>query len=228
MTDYNDTSEFSDEYEEPEIWDEYRWEEFIREADKRTEKYMQVIEKYSDHPDRDRLIAIEMGWDHLLEEMDEENDLEDDFFFDEVEEGEKWKHDTGYDVTEFDSYENFPVYQQAYNYTIEAMELINTRFEDIEDDSVNAFAGSVIIPPAKIAGGFGFGFEMESLGGNIANCKRGLNAANRTLTALQELRDKKILDQETFQNFYSKGKEVRDDLAIYIVDLRDRFRRGFS
>ena len=118
------------------------------------------------------------------------------------------------------------MHRLAYQYTIDSIDLIENRFENENDESLQAFARSVIIPPAKIAGGFGMGFELESLGGNIANCKRGLNAANRMLTALQGLRDKKILDEKTFQDFYSRGKEVRDELGIYIVELRERFRRG--
>jgi len=31
MSDYSDLPEFSEENEEPEIWDEHRWEEFMRE-----------------------------------------------------------------------------------------------------------------------------------------------------------------------------------------------------
>jgi len=42
----------------------------------------------------------------------------------------------------------------------------------------------------------------------------------------KDLRDKEILDQETFREYYTLGKEVRDELAIYIVELRERFQRG--
>ncbi|MDZ7721029.1 MAG: hypothetical protein U5K72_19570 [Balneolaceae bacterium] len=69
MTDFNDLSSFQDD-EEPEIWDEYQWEEFMKEADKRTEKYSRLLEKYRNHPDRDNIIAREMGWDHLLDETE--------------------------------------------------------------------------------------------------------------------------------------------------------------
>lgn len=226
MSEFNNGSSFENN-EEPEIWDEFQWEEFMKEADKRTEKYSQLFEKYLDHPDRDNIIAKEMGWDHLpedSEEADKWDEILDDVDF--VEEGEKWKRLTGYESTEIDRLENLPVYQLAYEYTIHSINLIENRFENENDESISAFARSVIIPPAKIAGGFGMGFELESLGGNIANCKRGLNAANRMLSALQEMRDKKILDSKTFQEFYNQGKEVRDELGIYIVELRERFRSG--
>lgn len=227
MSEPNEPFDFQDDDdEESEIWDEHQWEEFMQESDKRTDKYVYFLEKYRDHPDRDKLIAIEMGWFHMLDELDDESDSEDDIIIGEVDEGEEWKQVTGYKPTEYDSFEHFPLYRLAFEFTLEAMDLIQGKLKGTDDESITAFTRSSTIPPAKIAGGFGLGFSLESLGGNIANCKRGLTAANRILTALQEMRDKKILDQETFQYFYSKGKEVRDGLAIYIVELRERFRKG--
>ncbi|MDX1640970.1 MAG: hypothetical protein R3220_04705 [Balneolaceae bacterium] len=223
MTDFKESFE---DNEEPEIWDEFQWEEFMREADKRTEKYSQLFEKYLDHPDRDTIIAKEMGWDHLLDEAEDDDKWEEFLDVDIVEEGEQWKQLTGYEPTQIDRFENLPLYQLAYQFTLDSIDLIESRFENENDDSISSFASSVIIPPAKIAGGFAFGFELESIGGNIANCKRGLNAANKMLVALQEMRDKKTLDQKTFQDYYSRGKEVRDELGIYIVELRERFRKG--
>lgn len=225
MSEFNEDSVFDDN-EEHEIWDEFQWEEFMREADKRTEKYSKLFEKYLDHPDRDNIIAKEMGWDHLLDESEDEDDWNEFGDINYVEEGEEWKEETGFESTEFNNLENLPVYQLAYEFSIDCINLIEDQFENENDESIHSFARSVIIPPAKIAGGFGMGFELESIGGNIANCKRGLHAANRTLTALQELRNKKLLDQETFQGFYNRAKEVRDGLGIYIVELRERFRKG--
>src|SRR5688572_21552067 len=49
------------------IWDEYDWERFLQQQEQRTEKYMELLEKYLNHPQRDELIAREMGWTHLLD-----------------------------------------------------------------------------------------------------------------------------------------------------------------
>src|ERR1044072_5834302 len=54
------------------VWDEYEWERFLQQQDHKTEKYMELLEKYLDHPQRDQIIAREMGWTQLLNE--EEND----------------------------------------------------------------------------------------------------------------------------------------------------------
>ena len=81
------------------VWDEYDWERFLQQQDRKTEKYMELLERYIDHPDRDQIIAREMGWTHLLndagerwaEEVEEmfeeemENELDDDEDFDEEE-----------------------------------------------------------------------------------------------------------------------------------------------
>jgi len=219
----------NEEENEPEIWDEHRWEEFFRESDKRTDKYSQLLDKYMDHPDRDRIIFEEMGWTHLLEEIDDEHDeWMDEFIIDEVEEGEEWKQLTGYEPTDFDSFENLPLYQKAFDFTIDAMKMVNEHLADVDDESVNIFARNLAVPSAKIAGGFSFGFEPEGLGGNIANCKRGLKAANQMLDALYEIGDKKLLEREIYLEFYGRAKELRDELAIYIVELRERFRQGIS
>src|ERR1700677_1986917 len=57
------------DHEEPEkIWDEYDWERFLQQQDRKTERYMELLEKYLDDPNRDQIIAREMGWYHLLDE----------------------------------------------------------------------------------------------------------------------------------------------------------------
>ena len=48
------------------VWDEYDWERFLQEQEQRTERYMELLEKYLDHPHRDEIIAKEMGWTHLI------------------------------------------------------------------------------------------------------------------------------------------------------------------
>src|SRR5436309_15824406 len=54
------------EHEPDRIWDEYEWERFLQQQDHKTEKYMELLEKYLDHPQRDQRIAHEMGWTQLL------------------------------------------------------------------------------------------------------------------------------------------------------------------
>lgn len=212
-----------------EIWDEYRWEEFFRESDKRTEKYSRLLDKYMDHPDCDRIIAEEMGWAHILDENSEIDDpFMDEIQLGEMDEGEEWKRLTGYTLTELDSVENLPIYRKAFKFTVDAINMVNTHLADADDASVQIFCRYVTLPSAKIAGGFGLGFEMENLGGNIANCKRGLTAANKMLNALYDIGDKELLERDLYLEYHNRAKEVRDELAVYIVELRERFWLGLS
>lgn len=43
-------------------WNEFDYERMMREGDARREKYMELVDKYHDHPDQERLIARLMGW----------------------------------------------------------------------------------------------------------------------------------------------------------------------
>src|SRR5947199_10143197 len=52
------------------MWDEYDWERFLQQQDHKTEQYMQLLEKYLDDPQRDQIIAREVGWTQLLEERE--------------------------------------------------------------------------------------------------------------------------------------------------------------
>ena len=74
-------------------WDEFDYEKFMRESDARTDKYMELFDRYQDDPDRDRIIAREMGWSWLEEAIDERERSEDwrptePFDFDDVGEDE--------------------------------------------------------------------------------------------------------------------------------------------
>ena len=61
-----------------EEWDEFRCEELLRESDARGEKYRQLLEKYLDHPDRDQIIAHEMGWTWMENALEEKQDHADE------------------------------------------------------------------------------------------------------------------------------------------------------
>src|SRR6266852_5550451 len=52
------------------MWDEYDWERFLQQQDQKTETYMQLLETYLDDPQRDEIIAREMGWTQLLDAKD--------------------------------------------------------------------------------------------------------------------------------------------------------------
>jgi hypothetical protein len=50
--------------EEP--WDEHDYEKFLKESDARTDKYMELLDKYGDSDEAEEKIAREMGWEREL------------------------------------------------------------------------------------------------------------------------------------------------------------------
>ena len=58
--------------EEP--WDEHDYEKFLKESDARTDKYMELLDKYGDSDEAEAKITREMGWEREL--TPEEAELE--------------------------------------------------------------------------------------------------------------------------------------------------------
>ena len=214
--------------EHEEIWDEFKWEEFMQEQDKKVDRYMELFYRYQDHPDRDEIIACEMGWTWLLENATED---EEPSMFDgeEVEEGEEWKIAAGVNENSFDvnGFRDHPIYQKTYQFALRAMKFVDQLPENkSEDSSVVDFVSNAMIAGAKIAGGTGLGDDLDELGGNIAYCKRGLAAANLAIAALHEMKGKHIINGKAYFELVKEAIEVRNDIALHIVDLRERFDRG--
>jgi len=58
--------------EEP--WDEHDYEKFLKECDARTDKYMELLDKYGGSEEAEAKIAQEMGWDRELTEEEAEEE----------------------------------------------------------------------------------------------------------------------------------------------------------
>src|SRR5438093_3155190 len=57
-----------------EEWNEHEYEKFLKEADARTDKYMELQEKYGDSDEAEEKIAQEMGWTRELTEEEAEEE----------------------------------------------------------------------------------------------------------------------------------------------------------
>jgi hypothetical protein len=58
--------------EEP--WDEHDYEKFLKESDARTDKYMELLDKYGDSDEAEEKIAKEMGWEREMTEEEAEEE----------------------------------------------------------------------------------------------------------------------------------------------------------
>ena len=59
--------------------DEFAWEQRLKESDRLTDAYQEVIEKYMEDVDSERKEAFVMGWDGLLDALAERDEADDDY-----------------------------------------------------------------------------------------------------------------------------------------------------
>ncbi|MEM1041322.1 MAG: hypothetical protein AAGI91_01720 [Bacteroidota bacterium] len=222
------------------IWDEHRWEDFLRESDRRTDLYMRYWDQYvrrippppEDAPEAAReawerglhaYLARKMGWDQ------HDGDLPlwlEDFDAEPEDDGEAWKAGLGEAYPEAQDVRDLPLYQRAFAFGSTVMDWAETVPEGDKDTVFVDFCSNALQVGAKVAGGHGMGYDLEALGGNIAVTKRGLHAANRALAALQQLRREPFMEEATYRRLYEQTYEVRNAVGLHVQHLRERFERG--
>ena len=204
-----------DDFEPEEAWDEYVWERFLQEQDRNTEKYFKLLEAYMDHPNRDEIIAEEMGWS-IYEAAEEAADSEEEFETPEFVMDEE--EDEGDD--EFELFTQSPVYAD----TLRLHKWINRLFDSREDlrehPEAVRFATRSAICGAKLAAAL-CGQENTEIGMTIAYLKRALKAANDALEAAQILGDTGVLDRRRANH----GRRLVFSIRNRVVDHMREYRR---
>ncbi len=213
-----------DDFETPEVWDEYQWERFLQQQDRNTEKYFGLLEKYLDHPERDKIIAREMGWEAFDEDQDAEwSEVAENLCEEELtasageEEGEN----------EFEEFTRSPIYQD----TLKLHTWINAwldRDASLKDhpEAIRLATRSAVCG-AKLAAAL-CGDESTEIGMTIAYLKRGLKAANDALDAATRLvregkmtaRQRGALSRLLFR--------VRDRIVDLMSEYRAEWRKRYG
>src|SRR6478735_198860 len=174
------------------VWDEYEWERFLQQQDRKTEKYMELLEKYIDHPERDQIIAREMGWTHLLNEDSERWAEEVEELFD-----EEMQDDDDDDEAEGDSEdmqdEVHPLYQAAFALTVWLDQLFDEREELQVHHAAVKLSTQAAICSAKLAAALSDD-DIDEIGMTIAYLKRALKAIMTAIDGAIQLRKDGALD----------------------------------
>jgi hypothetical protein len=108
---------------------EYQWEERLKESDRLTDAYQEVMEKYMADADSERKEAFVMGWDGLLEELAERDEGDcgmdypshDEASFDHEQEAEGFELLDEDDLRERDSH---PLQARAQELALRAMDVV--------------------------------------------------------------------------------------------------------
>lgn len=155
---------------------------------------------------------------------DEDEEDEDDFDY-----GEEWKElSDDFTLSDYGSIENLDIYKAARNYAVDVLKWAEIVPPHLQSKHIHEFITNVLKITAKLAGGYSFGFEQDVLGGNIAYTKKALYSGNAALHHLQHLKKETYMPSSTYFKFHSRLFEIRNEIGIYVQELRDRFELGLE
>ncbi len=155
---------------------------------------------------------------------EEEDDDDDDFDY-----GEDWKElSDDFTLSDYGSIENLDVYKDARAYAVDVLKWAENIPPHLQTKQVHEFIINVLKISAKLAGGYSFGFEQDVLGGNIAYTKKALYSANSALTYLQNMKKEPFIVPSIYAKLHGRLFEIRNDIGVYVQEMRDRFQLGFE
>ena len=217
------------EHEPDRVWDEYEWERFLQQQDHKTEKYMELLEKYLDHPQRDQIIAREMGWTQLLNE----------------EEGETWSDEVdamlaeestssagepriGEDASTFsDGFEDHTLYRAAFALTVWIDQLFDEQAALQNEPAAVKLATHSALASAKLAAALSDD-DVDEIGMTIAYLKRAVKAITVSMEAGAQLVSEQLITPRQHAVLQQRLFEVRDGIITLMGQYRGEWLRRFG
>lgn len=214
-------------------WDEYDWERFLQQQDQKTERYMELLERYFEHPDRDQIIAREMGWHHLLDEdgRDWGEDVDALFAREATAGGPDDGEETDVEDDEptlprRDPAEPHPLYRQAQALAASVDFFFTARDKRTGELPAPAarLAANATLASVKLAAALSDD-DIDELGMTIAYLKRGLKAVTNALDATAECEEQRLLEPERAAFLRAGIFGVRDGIITLMGELRGQWRQ---
>jgi hypothetical protein len=216
--------------EEP--WDEHDYEKFLKECDARTDKYMELLDKYGDSDEAEEKIAQEMGWDRELteEEAEEERRRIEEInaaceeALDEPEpepdpsrEGIDWIRTESGDL-------RHPLQHRCFESALKLLDQARELgLDQSEDKDLDQFIFEFQTTGAKLAGalnGIARGAGLPDRAFTVAYLKRALDHLHKSQAGLEAVAPKKLLPETMIAEARKELFEIRES----ILRLMDEFR----
>ena len=175
--------------------------------------------------------------DDDFDDLDDDGGFDDDFDdflnndedFDDFDEGDEWKSlSDEYMYSDYADLENLDIYLDAKDLAIDVLKWAEKIHPKHQSEEFQNFVDEVLKIGAKIAGGHSFGFEQDYIGANIAYSKKALGCANHALGLLQGMKKQGLFPKKLYQDLHAELFELRNDIGIYVQELRDQFRLGLE
>jgi len=212
------------EGESERMWDEYDWERFLREQDQKTEKYMQLLEKYLDDPQRDEIIAREMGWTQLLDAKDWSAEV-DALLDEDPEEDDDLEPEQG--AKSVETFEEHSLYRAAFALTIWIDQLFDQKPLLQNEPAAIKLATHSALASAKLAAALS-GDDVDEIGMTIAYLKRALKAITISMDAAAQLLSEKLITRAQHSVLQQRLFQVRDGIITLMGEYRSEWRRRFG
>lgn len=224
--------ECDDSFKDYRAMNEYEWERHLKESDELTNKFGKLMDKHVDHPDRDRMVASEMGWSWLEEALEdvEEAGFEDAELSGEdiwplvpkrESEGVDWIRKDNGDVTH-------PLTDRSFHMAMDMWHHCNDRklLGEDGDEDLHRMVSQAQTLSSKLAGALnGLAYDTYVEGGFIVAClKRALTYFNEAASAMTKVEQKNLIGEHQLLEFRHNLYDIRQDM----LRLMDRFRQEHS
>ncbi|MGP8020993.1 MAG: hypothetical protein ACLPRE_08420 [Limisphaerales bacterium] len=231
------------EQKDPEAeWDELDYEKFMKECDARTDKYMELLEKYGDTEEAEEKIAKEMGWDcedppshECFGAAGEDEDDGERMSVEEMNRAceealnepppEPEPHREGIDWIRTATGElRHPLQHRCFESALKVWhECDELGLAESEDEDLQRFIFEFQTAGVKLGGALtglaeGRGFRDDAF--TVAYLKRALDHLHKAQTGLEAVAPKKLLPEEMMPRVRKELFEIREG----ILHLMDEFR----
>ena len=198
--------------------DEFEWELFLRASDRRTTKLGELMEKYHDHPDRDRVIAREMGWTAIEEMLDAEAEFS-------AEEEPDNTDDAGFEESEPEEMDEDPIRHPLVARLINRSATLMKLAGDRRDNDLEEMVGGFIAVGPKIAGALGIvrpgrKLDNEFNGLVVAKLKRAIGELSRAVNAANRLKERKAELPFSIDEWVTEMLETRQEILALMNEFR--------
>jgi hypothetical protein len=217
-------------------WDEHDYEKFLKESDARTDKYLELQEKYGDLPDAEEKIAKEMGW--LRELTPEEAEMESQ----RIEEmnracqealneppPEPEPHREGIDwIRDKHGHIHHPLLHRCSESAVKVWKQTDKLgLKKSEDDDLQEFICEWLTTGAKLAGALDGIAEDRGIADpafTVACLKRALDHLHKSQAGLEAVAPKKLLPANILAEARKELFEIREGILKLMDDFRGRSR----
>ncbi len=217
-----------------EDWDEHDYERFMKECDARTDKYMELMEKYGDSDEAEEKIAEEMGWNREMtpeeaeenaRHVEEMNRICEESLKDPLSGPEPNPATEGIDwIRTEDGEIRHPVQHRCFESAVRLwQDCDELDLGKSDDDDLAKFVSEFQIAGAKLAGaldGIAEGNEPHDPSFTVAYLKRALDHLHKAQAGCEAVAAKKLVPEEIVTWARTELFEIRES----ILNLMQKYR----